>query len=559
MAMMSPPHAPNLPDLLHAQPWRRIDTEATDLAIVMAFAGGSSPGLFPDTLDQANTAPSTWEPRMYARDLFVRQFVESCFRIGPERRTPLALRHLARVLGSPPSDLTTVEYRRRIVAELLDNAELRSALERLYATVLRFRALLEGGGPNIDPNRRQLEVLASFKAIVEMLDEEFANARSGLGRLHAFGHSVRATEGFRSLLDLLKYDEQLARVTFKVNIGADGRVRRLDLIAVEESDRNVFVSSPWRRFLAKLELLARGYRFGNGEVVARLLDAVFEGVRENVVPLVQLLGDLEFYLGALGFYDQAREAGLRMSLPELVTTKSPRRLCELFNPLLLGHGITPIPCTIETDRHDTIVLVTGPNSGGKTRLLQSLGLAQLMAQSGLFIPASSGQVALTPRLVVSLIQETQVDQTEGRLGVELMRIRSLFEHLPPGAMVILDELCSGTNPSEGEEIFELVVRMLTQLSPQAFITTHFLTFASRLATESKIEELRFLQVLLDDHQGATYQFGPGVATTSLAAQAAARLGVTGDQLSALIEQNVRRSQALDVPPDRLATSAGLAR
>ena len=107
-------------------------------------------------------------------------------------------------------------------------------------------------------------------------------------------------------------------------------------------------------------------------------------------------------------------------------------------------------------------------------------------------------------------------------------------------MVILDELCSGTNPSEGEEIFELVIRMLTLLRPQAFVTTHFLGFAARLQDEGKIEDLRFLQVLLDENEKATYQFGLGVASTSLAAYAAARLGVTGEQLLALIEDKVAK-------------------
>jgi DNA mismatch repair protein MutS2 len=175
--------------------------------------------------------------------------------------------------------------------------------------------------------------------------------------------------------------------------------------------------------------------------------------------------------------------------------------------------------------------------------LQSLGLAQLLAQSGLFIPARAGSLSLCPGLVVSLIEETKADQSEGRLGTELMRIRSLFERLPPGAMVILDELCSGTNPSEGEEIFELVVRMLTRLKPQALITTHFLAFAARLEHERKISDLRFLQVELGPDHKPTYQFVPGVAQTSLAGQAAERLGVTGDQLMSLIERNIAQSQA----------------
>src|SRR5207344_2005211 len=160
------------------------------------------------------------------------------------------------------------------------------------------------------------------------------------------------------------------------------------------------------------------------------------------------------------------------------------------------------------------------------------------AQAGLFVPARSAGVALAPGLVVSLIQETKADQAEGRLGVELVRIRALFERLPKGAMVILDELCSGTNPSEGEEIFELVVRMLTMLRPQVFITTHFLAFAGRLEKERRIAELSFLQVELGANHEPTYQFVPGVAKTSLAGHAAARLGVTAEQLMALIESNL---------------------
>src|SRR6185312_6594180 len=97
---------------------------------------------------------------------------------------------------------------------------------------------------------------------------------------------------------------------------------------------------------------------------------------------------------------------------------------------------------------------------------------------------------------------------EGRLGTELLRIRQLFERLPPGAMVLLDELCSGTNPSEGEEIFELVIRMLGRLKPYAFITTHFLEFAARLERERKIPDLRFLQVALGPDDEPTYQFAP---------------------------------------------------
>jgi DNA mismatch repair protein MutS2 len=206
-----------------------------------------------------------------------------------------------------------------------------------------------------------------------------------------------------------------------------------------------------------------------------------------------------------------------------------------------------VPCDLATDRPDTTLLVTGPNSGGKTRLLQAVGLTQVLAQSGLFVPARGARLALVPGLVVSLLQEAKADQSEGRLGTELLRIRELFEKLPPLAMVILDELCSGTNPSEGEEIFELVLSLLSELRPQAFVTTHFLTFAERLEQGGRVTSLRTLQVELAPDQRPTYQFVPGVAKTSLAQRAAERLGVTRGELRRLVERSNAQSRVAVEP------------
>jgi MutS domain V len=528
-------------DLLHPVPLRRIDVERTRLALNLAFAG-SSEGLFEEALDKATLAPSTWAPAGFVNDLFLTRFVAGCFKIRIRREEPaIAANHLCRLLANPPRELAVVEHRRAILAELVESQALRSELEFLYLDLCRLRARLEntGGARNWDPVRRQLDVLVALKEILDRMAKGFAAGRSGLLALSLFGLRVKSGEPYQSLADLLRYDEKLATLSLNVGVGADGRIRGFQIVSVKEDSDNPFVSPAWRRWLAKLELYVRGYRFGDGEVMARLVDAVFSGLEDELIALVQLFGDIEFYLGALGFRDFARGAGLEVCLPDFVGAESPRALERLFNPLLLMSGIAPVPCDLVTDRLATTVLVTGPNSGGKTRLLQSVGLAQLLAQSGLFVPARSGAMALTSGLVVSLIQETKADQAEGRLGTELMRIRELFERLPPGAMVLLDELCSGTNPSEGEEIFELVVSMLNQLRPQAFITTHFLAFAGRLEREKKIPDLAFLQVELGPDRRATYQFVPGVATTSLAGHAAERLGVTGEQLLSLIERNIR--------------------
>ena len=103
-------------------------------------------------------------------------------------------------------------------------------------------------------------------------------------------------------------------------------------------------------------------------------------------------------------------------------------------------------------------------------------------------------------------------------------------------MILIDELCSGTNPSEAAEIISMVLRLLRKLSPYAFITTHFLDIAKNLEDEPPIGDLEFVQVEIDAQQSSTYQFIPGVATTSLAVGTARRLGVDFERLAAAIEE-----------------------
>ena len=144
-----------------------------------------------------------------------------------------------------------------------------------------------------------------------------------------------------------------------------------------------------------------------------VLTTVFkDAVTGKVAKLVPLVGEMEVYLGALGFRDLAEAAGLEVCLPELRSAAEGERvLLGLFNPLLVAGGGKAVPCDVVTDRADTTLLVTGPNSGGKTRLLQSVALTQLLAQAGMFVPARRASVARVPGLVVSLIQAvTQIQE-----------------------------------------------------------------------------------------------------------------------------------------------------
>ncbi|HKU42885.1 MAG TPA: DNA mismatch repair protein [Polyangiales bacterium] len=539
------PHAPErgpLPDLLHARPSISVDQSALLHALSFAFVAGSAGGSLRTALSRTAIAASSFTPDTLSDGLFL----DELLRIGFEftsagKPAPLDRAHLRKLISRPPSELDDVRQRQAILRELVADRELLQALERLYAAVSPLPGLLddEGSDARLDTTQWRIDVLRALRDALLALDPAFGRASSELRRLHDYGEHVRGSRGFQQLQALLEYEGDAARADLVLRLGADGKIRTLEIVALRERRESQFHVGPLRRFLARFWAWLQGYRIGPMEVVDRWLESVFDGVREQLPALLQLKLDLEFYLSALHFKSLAEARGLSVCLPELVLD-APRsrskRLEALWNPLLLGGTRAPVPTDVSLPNFAPTCITTGPNSGGKTRFLQALALCQLLGQAGLFVAARSAQLRPLSGMFVSLGEAPHADQKEGRLGMELVRIRRLFEQAHAGSFVVLDELCSGTNPSEGEEIFRMLLELLHELAHEVHITTHFLSFAHALQSESDALGLSFLQVELDVDQHATYRFVPGVATTSLAQQTAERLGVTRDQLRSLLRR-----------------------
>lgn len=542
-ALLVPPaaQAPHLPDLLHDEAALALDPHSLNRLLGFAFLSGDAAGAAWGALDQAAYAPSDHDPNDFVAALFLKDLVAKCFVFQSNGRpAPVHKEHLERLLAQPPRSAATTAYRQAIQAELSANAALPSALGQVYHHLLSLIRLLEDNGKTSRAAlpRYRLDVLQALHRTIESMANPFQNTVSGLHRLHAFAHYAQSSPGYKDLQALLAFENELSSVQLQVQIGADGRIRNLQLQRVAEAEHNPFYVPPWKRWLQRIALWLRGYRLGETELVDRWLDQVFAGVSHLLPPLLQLRGDLEFYLGSQHFRQLAEQANLPLCLPRFAAPEAGGLHLEgLFNPLLLDGSLPPIPCDLQLSGTLRTTIITGPNSGGKTRLLQALGLCQLLAQAGSYAPAKDGLLGRAQGLFVSLGEATHVDQSEGRLGTELLRIRRLFEQARRGSLVLLDELCSGTNPSEGEEIFRLVIELLNELRPQVFITTHFLQFAATLAEpQGSTLPLNFLQVELDADDQPTYRFVPGVATTSLANRTAERLGVTREHLLALIRR-----------------------
>ncbi len=528
-----------IPDLLHLVPRLSVDTRLVSELLEMAFLGKDSGA----DLDQAlsgSGGDGEWRPEFFADDLFLRELIHSCFSVQVGSKVySINEASLARVLADPPPDAAGIAFRQEIVRELDENSEVLAAFEGLYESLYQLLASLRlpGKVAGLDVTVYRLDLLRQCKVVIDSMADGFEGAVSGVARLRESGLEIQQTSEYELLRSLLDYEQRLSTIKVEVNVGASGRITGLTVDEIAENTENLFYLGPWRRLRQRLTFLIRGYKWDSASVVSRLVHQVFLKLTPSITPLIQVIGDLEFYLANRGFRETARGAGLEVSLPTF-DDRQPIRIETLFNPLLLDQEDPPVPCDISTRRRHAVTLITGPNSGGKTRLLQAIGLAQLLGQSGLFVASTRANLPIVRGIFVSLIQRETADQSEGRLGRELLRIRTMFDAIEPPSMVILDELCSGTNPSEGTELFSLVLRLLERLGPRAFITTHFLDYARELEESPPVTGLEFIQVEIDSDQNSTYQFIPGVAATSLASVMAERLGVTFDELAVSIDQRL---------------------
>lgn len=531
-----------VPDLLHAKPRGKADDRHLLELLEMAFLGRNEGREIDLAVAQAPPLGSSWTPDYFAEDLFLDDFLSrlSVIPVG-ENAYPMHAPFLKRVLSLPPTDVESIRLRQAILREMESDPEILASVEDLYRQLVCLLDLFKTAHTQtlLDTATHRIDTLRQVLIVIQQMDEEFSGSSSALRRLHETSLRIQQTHEFEKLTALLDHEDHLARIDLQVRIGADGRIRNLEIREFEANKENRYYRAPLWRWLDLLKLRYEGMSSNAREMVNRLIHRVYLEIAPSLSTLMQLLGHLEVYLVTRAFAKMVEQHGLEVCLADMVENGR-LELEQLFNPLLLGQGAPPVPCDIAPGFDDAVVVVTGPNSGGKTRLLQALGLAQVLGQSGLYTPARAARLRIAHGSFASLVHQDAADLSEGRLGTELIRIRTLFQGVGGRSLILLDELCSGTNPSEAAEIVAIVLRLARKLTPVAFITTHFLDLARHLEDDPPIDRLEFLQVEIDEEEKSTYQFVPGVATTSLALGTANRLGVSFERLSTLIDERLER-------------------
>lgn len=217
-----------------------------------------------------------------------------------------------------------------------------------------------------------------------------------------------------------------------------------------------------------------------------------------------LRAELAFYVGALRLHDQLRHRGYPVCLPSLTPQGYKLVARGLYEPVLaLATDRTVVANDLEADGK-RLVLVTGPNSGGKTTFLRSLGIAWLMAQAGLFVPAQSFAVSVCHGLLTHFKREEDPRLESGKFVEELRRMRTLVDLATPRSLFLCNESFSATNEREGSEIASQVLDALVEAGVRVFFVTHFFELADRFRTRRSGSVL-FLRAERDAQGRRTYR------------------------------------------------------
>lgn len=222
--------------------------------------------------------------------------------------------------------------------------------------------------------------------------------------------------------------------------------------------------------------------------------------------------------------------------PELADDPSaPFELRELRHPLLLwqqrrqgGHAVVPVSLLVAGELR--VVAITGPNTGGKTVTLKSVGLAALMARAGLFLPCSG-----TPRLpwcsqvLADIGDEQSLQQNLSTFSGHIRRIARILEALPGSgaaggaSLVLLDEVGAGTDPLEGSALATALLKHLADRARLTIATTHFGELKALKYADPRFENA---SVAFDvDTLSPTYRLQWGIPGRSNALAIARRLGL----------------------------------
>lgn len=203
--------------------------------------------------------------------------------------------------------------------------------------------------------------------------------------------------------------------------------------------------------------------------------------------------ELAFYIGCLNLHSRLVSKGEAVCFPRPACAGERRhRFAGLYDASLSLHMERRTVGNAADGDGKSLVIITGANQGGKSCFLRSIGLAQLMMQSGMFVAAESFAAELCTGLFTHYKREEDPTMTRGKLDEELARMSDIVDALAPDSLLLCNESFAATNEREGSEIATQIVRALLEGRVKVFFVTHLHEFA-RAFFDAKREDTLFLR------------------------------------------------------------------
>jgi DNA mismatch repair ATPase MutS len=267
---------------------------------------------------------------------------------------------------------------------------------------------------------------------------------------------------------------------------------------------------------------------------------------------------LIFYLGAIRFIRRFQKLGLSMCRPQIAPPEE--RRCEVtdsYNVHLAlkrleaddGAGSAIVRNDIFLGPNGHILILTGPNHGGKTTYLQGVGVVHLLAQAGCYVPGTQALISPLDQLFTHFPLEEKPESGAGRFGEETMRLRNIFEAVTRQSLVLMNESLSSTSFSESLYLAQDILRILRRIGARANYSTHLHELANRVneLNDSAAGDSKIISVVASPIDTSVQANGAEVNHTyklevrpplgqSYARELAARYGISYQQLEDVLSK-----------------------
>jgi DNA mismatch repair protein MutS2 len=208
--------------------------------------------------------------------------------------------------------------------------------------------------------------------------------------------------------------------------------------------------------------------------ITKVLFSITEELREERAALEAMAG----HVGQLDFIAaKARLAIAQNAIEPRVNNSGRLALKDARHPLLeaslkaQGAPIVPISMNLDADRR--VMVVSGPNAGGKTVVLKTAGLLSLMAQAGLLVPAAEADLPIFHQVHADIGDHQSIAANLSTFTAHIQNVRGISDELKPPALVLLDEVGTGTDPEEGSALGVAMVDYFREHGAHVIVTTHY--------------------------------------------------------------------------------------